>query len=191
MVFTYCNGNYLLRVYCLGCLYFRITILWGALAMKNNHNPVLGAFLKGSGFSRSQDERLCCQRFHYVAWRIAETRRYGFHKILFCMRLIVLVILQGLKNWDDSFEAMHRYYQKMVDIRWIQALQLPHWKFGHFQQKMHIALIKHYWWVKYWWIQQWKWSTWHMIRLPQQKLNAELKAKAAALALSTIAIKKA
>ena len=75
----------------------------------------LGMLLKGSGFARSQDDSYTVQDFILSrdALRILDEKlnlRITFSKGDVFSRF------PGL-DWDDSFENMHRYYQKMVNMQ--------------------------------------------------------------------------
>lgn len=75
----------------------------------------LGMLLKGTGFTRSQDDSYTVQDFilsrdalrtldEKLNLRVAYSRGDMFNRF------------PGL-DWDDSFENMHRYYQKMVGVQ--------------------------------------------------------------------------
>jgi capsular polysaccharide transport system permease protein len=75
----------------------------------------LGVLLKGSGFTRSQDDSYTVQDFilsrdalRALAGKL--NLRAAFHKGDLINRF------PGL-DWDDSFENMHRYYQKIVSAQ--------------------------------------------------------------------------
>lgn len=75
----------------------------------------LGILLKGTGFSRSQDDSFTVQDFMLSrdALRTLDENlkvREAFNKGDIFSRF------PGL-DWDDSFENMHRYYQKMVGVQ--------------------------------------------------------------------------
>lgn len=75
----------------------------------------LGMLLKGTGFSRSQDDSFTVQDFMLSrdALRTLDENlkvREAFNKG------DILSRFPGL-DWDDSFENMHRYYQKMVGVQ--------------------------------------------------------------------------
>lgn len=75
----------------------------------------LGMLLKGTGFSRSQDDSYTVQDFVLSrdALRALDEMlnlRSAFNKGDVFSRF------PGL-DWDDSFENMHRYYQKMVGVQ--------------------------------------------------------------------------
>ncbi len=75
----------------------------------------LGMLLKGTGFSRSQDDSFTVQDFMLSrdALRTLDENlkvREAFNKGDIFSRF------PGL-DWDDSFENMHRYYQKMVGVQ--------------------------------------------------------------------------
>lgn len=75
----------------------------------------LGMLLKGTGFTRSQDDSFTVQDFMLSrdALRALDENlklRAAFNKGDLFSRF------PGL-DWDDSFENMHRYYQKMVGVQ--------------------------------------------------------------------------
>ena len=75
----------------------------------------LGMLLKGTGFTRSQDDSYTVQDFMLSrdALRALDEKlelRDAYNKG------DVLSRFPGL-DWDDSFENMHRYYQKMVGVQ--------------------------------------------------------------------------
>jgi capsular polysaccharide transport system permease protein len=75
----------------------------------------LGLLLKGSGFVRSQDDSYTVQ--DYILSRDA-LRALDTHLNLRAAyaKGDVLTRFPGL-DWDESFENMHRYYQKMVGVQ--------------------------------------------------------------------------
>lgn len=75
----------------------------------------LGMLLKGTGFTRSQDDSYTVQDFMLSrdALRTLDEKlklRVAYNKGDMFSRF------PGL-DWDDSFENMHRYYQKMVGVQ--------------------------------------------------------------------------
>lgn len=75
----------------------------------------LGMLLKGTGFTRSQDDSYSVQDFMLSrdALRALDEKlklRAAYNKGDMLSRF------PGL-DWDDSFENMHRYYQKMVGVQ--------------------------------------------------------------------------
>lgn len=75
----------------------------------------LGMLLKGTGFTRSQDDSYTVQDFMLSrdALRVLDEKlklRSAFKKGDMFSRF------PGF-DWDDSFENMHRYYQKIVDVQ--------------------------------------------------------------------------
>lgn len=75
----------------------------------------LGMLLKGTGFTRSQDDSYTVQEFILS--------RDALHALdgKFNLRAVfnkgdVFSRFPGI-DWDDSFENMHRYYQKMVSVQ--------------------------------------------------------------------------
>lgn len=76
-----------------------------------------GMFLKGAGFSRSQDDSYTVQDFilsrdalRKLVEKLGVKKAYSDHSIDLFSRF-------GGLDWDDSFEALHRYYQRKVDIQ--------------------------------------------------------------------------
>lgn len=77
----------------------------------------LGMLLKGTGFSRSQDDTYTVQDFMLsrdALQSLDEKLQIG--KAFASKDVDIFSRFAGL-DWDDSFEALHRYYQKMVDIQ--------------------------------------------------------------------------
>lgn len=75
----------------------------------------LGILLKGTGFTRSQDDSYSVQDFILSrdAMRVLDQKldlRAAYKNGDFVSRF------PGL-DWDDSFENMHRYYQRMVGVQ--------------------------------------------------------------------------
>ncbi len=77
----------------------------------------LGALLKGVGFSRSQDDSYTVH--DYVLSRDALTEineKLGVAKAFASSEVDIFSRFGGL-DFDSSFEALHRYYQKKVDMQ--------------------------------------------------------------------------
>lgn len=74
----------------------------------------LGALLKGSGFSRSQDDSYTIQDFILSRDALKKLDEHvGVGKAFSSHDIDRLSRFAGL-DWDDSFEALHRYYQKKI-----------------------------------------------------------------------------
>ncbi len=77
----------------------------------------LGMLLKGSPFSRSQDDSYTVQHFMLSRDALQSlNEKLGVGKAFASKDVDIFNRFAGL-DWDDSFEALHRYYQKMVDIQ--------------------------------------------------------------------------
>jgi capsular polysaccharide transport system permease protein len=77
----------------------------------------LGALLKGAGFSRSQDDSYTVH--DYVLSRDALKEiddKLGVGKAFASSQVDIVSRFGGL-DFDTSFEALHRYYQKKVDMQ--------------------------------------------------------------------------
>lgn len=77
----------------------------------------LGIFLRGAGFSRSQDDSYTVQ--DYVMSRdalIVLNEKIGLDKAFANANVDFISRFAGLDN-DSSFEALHRFYQKMVKVQ--------------------------------------------------------------------------
>lgn len=77
----------------------------------------LGVFLRGAGFSRAQDDSYTVQEYvlsrdalRVLNERIALDKAYGSSSVDFISRFAGI-------DPDNSFEALHRYYQKMVNVQ--------------------------------------------------------------------------
>lgn len=89
--------------------------------VRNPQRPVpsgLGALLQGTGFSRSQDDTYSVHDFirsrdalHELDQKLQVRRAFSRRDIDFASRFPDL-------DFDDSFEALHRYYQKRVVIEY-------------------------------------------------------------------------
>lgn len=76
----------------------------------------LGMLLKGTGFSRSQDDSYTVKDFilsrdalHALDDKLDISKAFASKDVDRFSRFAGL-------DWDDSFEALHRYYQKKVDV---------------------------------------------------------------------------
>ena len=77
----------------------------------------LGMLLKGSAFSRSQDDSYTVQDFMLSRDALQSlNEKLGVAKAFSSKDVDIFSRFAGL-DWDDSFEALHRYYQKMVEIQ--------------------------------------------------------------------------
>lgn len=79
----------------------------------------LGGLLKGTGFSRAQDDSYTIQ--DYIISRDAMSsldKKYDLRNIF--SKGDAINSFPGI-DWDDSFENMHRYYQKVVGVRFDPA----------------------------------------------------------------------
>lgn len=77
----------------------------------------LGAFLKGTGFSRSPDDSYTVQDFMLsrdALKSLDNTLAVG--KSFSNKDVDIFSRFAGL-DWDDSFEALYRYYKKQVDVQ--------------------------------------------------------------------------
>ncbi len=75
----------------------------------------LGMLLKGTGFSRSQDDSFTVQDFMLSRDALRTlNENLKLHEAF--NKGDVFSRFPGL-DWDDSFENMHRYYQKMVGVQ--------------------------------------------------------------------------
>lgn len=77
----------------------------------------LGIMLKGAGFSRSQDDGYAVHDFMLSRDALrALNDNLAIGKSYASSHIDVFSRFAGL-DWDDSFEALHRYYQKKVNIQ--------------------------------------------------------------------------
>lgn len=74
----------------------------------------LGVLLKGTGFTRSQDDSYIVQDFMHSRDALRALDASLNMRQVF-VKGDILSRFPGL-DWDDSFENMHRYYQKMVKV---------------------------------------------------------------------------
>lgn len=76
----------------------------------------LGAFLQGSGFSRSQDDTYTVHDYIQSRDALRELEaRYGLSKSFGDVKVDLLSRFAGIDP-DNSFEALHRYYQKQLSL---------------------------------------------------------------------------
>lgn len=147
----------------------------------------LGVLLKGTGFSSEQDDTYTLQDFMLSRDALHSlNEKLGIGKAFASNGVDIFSRFAGL-DWDDSFEALHFYYQKKVDIR-IDALSSittltvrsftaeDAFRINQLLLEMGEALVN----------QLNELGRQDMIRFADGEVrNAEKKAKAAALALST------
>jgi capsular polysaccharide transport system permease protein len=77
----------------------------------------LGLLLRGSGFSRAQDDSFSVQEYMLSRDALRElTREVNLGKAYADSKVDRLSRFAGL-DADDSFEALHRYYQKMIRVQ--------------------------------------------------------------------------
>lgn len=80
-------------------------------------NP-LGMILKGAGFSRSQDDGYAVQDFILSRDALrALNERLDIRNAFASKDVDVFSRFAGLEWWNDSFEALHEYYQRHVDVQ--------------------------------------------------------------------------
>ena len=80
-------------------------------------NP-LGMILKGAGFTRSQDDGYAVQDFILSRDALrALDEQQGIRKAFAGKDVDIFSRFGGIEWWDDSFEALHQYYQKHVDVQ--------------------------------------------------------------------------
>lgn len=77
----------------------------------------LGSLLKGSGFSRSQDDSYTVQDFILSRDALKKVSQYIDARAAYSNPSIDLFSRFSGLDFDDSFEALHRYYQKKIDIQ--------------------------------------------------------------------------
>lgn len=77
----------------------------------------LGMLLKGTGFSRSQDDTYTVQDFILSrdALKVLDDK-LGLGKAFSSTKVDIFSRFAGL-DWDNSFEALHRYYQNKVAMQ--------------------------------------------------------------------------
>ncbi len=77
----------------------------------------LGALFTGSGFSRSQDDTYTVQDFMLSRDALKSlNEKLGIGKAFASNDVDIFSRFAGL-DWDDSFEALHIYYQNKIDIQ--------------------------------------------------------------------------
>jgi capsular polysaccharide transport system permease protein len=77
----------------------------------------LGALLKGAGFSRAQDDSYTVHDYILSRDALKEiNEKLGVGKA-FASSSVDFVSRFGALDFDNSFEALHRYYQKRVDVQ--------------------------------------------------------------------------
>ena len=77
----------------------------------------LGVLLTGSGFSSSQDDTYTVQDFMLSRDALKSLNdKLGIGKAFASKDVDIFSRFAGL-DWDDSFEALHSYYQKKIDIQ--------------------------------------------------------------------------
>ena len=77
----------------------------------------LGAFLKGAGFSRAQDDSYTVHDYILSRDALKEINdKLGVAKA-FASSSVDLFSRFGALDFDNSFEALHRYYQKRVNVQ--------------------------------------------------------------------------
>lgn len=147
----------------------------------------LGMLFKGTGFSRSQDDTYTVQDFILSRDALkALNENLGLGKAFSSSKIDVFSRFPGL-DWDDSFEALHRYYQNKVTMQLDSVSSISTLTVRAFSAEdafranrqlldMGEALVN----------QLNERGRQDMIRFATDEVNiAEKKAKAAALALST------
>ena len=78
----------------------------------------LGMLLKGTGFARSQDDSYTVQDFILSRDALKSlNEKLSIEKAFASKGVDVFNRFAGLTWWDKSFEALHKYYQKKVDIQ--------------------------------------------------------------------------
>ncbi|MCP5249730.1 MAG: hypothetical protein H6942_14555 [Candidatus Accumulibacter sp.] len=81
----------------------------------------LGLLLKGSGFSRAQDDTYSVQDFMLSRDALHSLDdSLGLRKAFSSSDVDIFSRFSGL-DWDDSFEALHQYYQKKVEVQFEPA----------------------------------------------------------------------
>jgi len=77
---------------------------------------LVGALLQGTGFSRSQDDTYSVHDFITSRDALGELdKKLAIRKLYTAANIDFINRFPGL-DWDDSFEAFYRYYQKKVTI---------------------------------------------------------------------------
>lgn len=81
----------------------------------------LGLLLKGTGFSRAQDDTYSVQDFMLSRDALHSLDdSLGLRKAFSSSDVDIFSRFSGL-DWDDSFEALHQYYQKKVEVQFDPA----------------------------------------------------------------------
>ena len=84
---------------------------------RQSANP-LGMILKGAGFTRSQDDGYAVQDFILSRDALrALNERQGLRTAFASKDVDIFSRFAGLEWWDDSFESLHTYYHKHVDVQ--------------------------------------------------------------------------
>jgi capsular polysaccharide transport system permease protein len=83
---------------------------------RQNVSP-LGMLFKNAGFSRSQDDSYPVQDFILSRDALKALDDERHLKKAFSDRSIDVISRFSGLDWDDSFENLHRYYQKMVGVQ--------------------------------------------------------------------------
>ncbi|MBH0198263.1 MAG: hypothetical protein HP497_02440 [Nitrospira sp.] len=77
----------------------------------------LGTFLKGAGFIRSQDDGYAVQNFILSRDALRALDKQMHLREAFTRENVDIVSrFPGIEWWDESFEALHRYYLRHVDV---------------------------------------------------------------------------
>jgi capsular polysaccharide transport system permease protein len=76
-----------------------------------------GMLLKGAGFSRSQDDSYTVQDFILSRDALRELKEKLEIEKSYSSSTVDPFSRFSALDWDDSFEALHRYYQKKIDIQ--------------------------------------------------------------------------
>lgn len=83
---------------------------------RQSQSGIFGALLQGTGFSRSQDDTYSVHDFIMSRDALKELDdELGVRKIFSSKTADFINRFPGV-DWDDSFEALHRYYRKRVGI---------------------------------------------------------------------------
>ncbi len=78
----------------------------------------LGMILQGAGFTRSQDDSYAVHDFILSRDALrALDERLGIRSAFASTDVDMFSRFAGLNRWDDSFEALHKYYQQHVDVQ--------------------------------------------------------------------------
>jgi len=77
----------------------------------------LGALLKGAGFSRAQDDSYTVHDYALSRDALKEINDKLAIGKAFASRDVDMISRFGGLDFDNSFEALHRYYQKKVDVQ--------------------------------------------------------------------------